>query len=334
MDTHAALAGGLDAARDPRVFDATRDLTITRLLPAPPDQVFAAWTEAEQVKQWFGPYAMTIPDCAIDLRPGGMHRTLMRDAEGKDYPNRLVIEAVEPGRMLRLSVPDGDDAPPFPGAVGELAFLPDPVGTRFTARWRHPTAEMRERHETMGFHIGWGQTIDKLAAHLMRPPPGAPFPQAPLPQHGWLTRLLGEWRYASECEGPPGQAPMRATGVERVRMLGGFWTIGESEGDCPAGGGMVRMVITLGVDPGTQRFRGTFVGSMMPWMFVYDGALDEAATTLALETEGPAMMGPGTARYRDSVAMEGDAVRILSSEILQPDGSWHRFMTGRYERVG
>ena len=325
MDTHAMLAGAADDACD---------LTITRLLPAPPEAVFAAWTEAEQVKRWFGPYGMTIPDCGIDLRPGGTHRTLMRDAAGRDYPNRLAVEAVEPGRMLRLSVPDGDDAPPFPGAVGELRFLPDPIGTRFVAHWRHPTPEMARKHQEMGFHIGWGETLDKLAAVLMAPPPGSPFAIEPLPQHGWLTRLLGEWRVTSECDGPPGQPPLRGTATERVRMLGSYWIIGESEGDCPGGGGIARMVVTLGADPATQRFRGSFVGSMMPWMFVYDGALDDSAMTLALDTEGPAMHGPGTARYRDSVTMEGDAARILTSEVLQPDGSWQRIMSGRYERIG
>lgn len=73
---------------------------------------------------------------------------------------------------------------------------------------------------------------------------------------------------------------------------------------------------------------------MMPFMFVYDGALDESATTLVLDTEGPAMTGEGTARYRDSVTMQGDALRIVGSEVQQPDGTWHRFMTGRYERIG
>lgn len=325
MDTHAELAGGLDAAHD---------LVTTRLLPAPPEAVFAAWTEAERVRQWFGPYGMTVPVCEIALHPGGTHRTVMRAADGTEYPNRMVIEAVEPGRGLRLAIPEGGEGPPLAGSVADIAFRPDPVGTRLVVRWRHPTPEMRAAHAAMGFTTGWGQTLDRLAAHLMAPPPGAPFPVAPLPQHGWLTRLLGTWRYETECEGPPGQPPMRAAGVEQVRMLGSFWVIGESEGQCPGGGGLARMVVTLGADPGTGRFRGTFVGSMMPWMFVYDGALDAAAGTLVLDTEGPAMIGEGMARYRDSVAMQGDAVRILGSEVQRPDGSWHRFMTGRYERVG
>lgn len=325
MDTHAMPAGAADDARD---------LTMTRLLPASPAAVFAAWTEAEQVKRWFGPYGMSVPDCAIDLRPGGTHRTVMRDADGRDYPNTMRIEAVEPGRLLRLSIPAGDERPPLPGAVGDLVFAPHPVGTRFTARWRHPTAEQRAKHEAMGFVPGWAQTLDKLAAVLMAPPPGTPFAIDPLPQHGWLTRLLGEWRVTSECDGPPGQPPLRGTATERVRMLGSHWIVAESEGECPGGGGVARMIITLGVDPRAQRFRGTFVGSMMPWMFVYDGALDEGAMTLALDTEGPAMHGPGTARYRDSLTMQGDAVRTLASAVLQPDGSWQRIMSGRSERVG
>ena len=199
--------------------------------------------------------------------------------------------------------------------------------------WRHPTPEMRAAHEKMGFTVGWAQSLDRLAAHLMKPPPGAPFSVQPAPEHGWLTRMLGEWRYEAECEGPPDQPPTRGEGIERVRMLGNYWVIGESVGRCPATGCEARMVVTMGVDPATRRFRGTFVGSMMPFMFVYDGTLDEAALRLTLDTEGPAMTGEGTARYRDSVEMRGDSVRLVSSEVLRPDGSWHRFMTGRFERV-
>ncbi|MBX9699698.1 MAG: DUF1579 family protein [Acetobacteraceae bacterium] len=324
MDTHAMLAGGLDVACD---------LTMTRLLPAAPEAVFAAWIEAEQARKWWGPYGMTVPVCEIDLRPGGTHRTVMRDAAGAEYPSTLVFEEIAAPSRLVLRADAGQCGLPD-AAVGTITFAPDQVGTRLTVHWRHASPAGRQAHADMGFVAGWGQTLDRLAAHVMAPPPGTPFAATPAPQHGWLTRLLGDWRYESECEGPPGAPPMRATGVERVRMLGGFWCIGESEGTCPGTGGPVRMVITMGCDPATGRFRGTFVGSMMAAMFVYDGTLDESATTVVLDTEGPAFDGPGTARYRDSVTMQGDATRLLASEVQRPDGSWHRFMTGRYERVG
>ena len=324
MDTHIAAMGGQDAALD---------LAVTRLLPASPAAVFAAWTEAEQAKNWWGPYGMTVPVCEIDLRPGGTHRTLMRDAAGAEYPSTLVFEEIAAPSRLVLRADAGQCGLPD-AAVGTITFAPDPVGTRLTAHWRHASPAGRQAHVDMGFVTGWGQTLDRLAAHLMRPPPGTPSAVQPAEQHGWLTRILGTWRYEAECEGPPGQPPMKGTGIERVRLLGGYWAIGESEGECPGGGGQARMVVTMGFDPAARRFRGTFVGSMMPFMFVYDGALDEGATTLVLDTEGPAMTGEGTARYRDSVTMQGDALRIVGSEVQQPDGTWHRFMTGRYERIG
>jgi uncharacterized protein YqkB len=73
---------------------------------------------------------------------------------------------------------------------------------------------------------------------------------------------------------------------------------------------------------------------MMAHMFVYDGALSEAADTLTLDTEGPAMTGGGTARYRDVVRLDGDDTRIVTSEIEMPDGTWINFMTARFARIG
>ena len=90
--------------------------------------------------------------------------------------------------------------------------------------------------------------------------------------------------------------------------------------------------MTLGWDAGVRRFRGTFVGSMMPHMFVYEGTLDAETRVLTLETEGPSFTGAGTARYRDVVEMRGDDERVVSSSVLGEDGSWTTFMTAQYRR--
>lgn len=310
---------------------AAHTLGMTRLIPASPEAVFAAWTQPERLKAWFGPRNMTCPEAEVDLRVGGLHRTLMRDADGKDYPNPMMIEAVEPDRRLVLRVPEGTSCP-LPGAVGTLLFLPDAQGTRFEVRWDHPTDEMRRQHEAMGFAQGWGETIDKLGAHLATGPSDCPFAAPPTPDHGWLQRMLGEWRFETDCVMPGGDV-QKAAGVERVRSLGGYWVVGESEGEMP-GGGPARWIVTMGFDPGAQRFRGTFVGSMMPHMFVYDGRLEADGRTLTLDTEGPAMQGPGTARYQDIVEMVGDDRRILTSRVEGPDGSWTQIMSSRFQRIG
>jgi uncharacterized protein YndB with AHSA1/START domain len=311
---------------------ATRELRMTRHIPAPPDAVFAAWTEAARVQQWFGPYGMTVPVAEIDLRAGGTHHTVMRDAEGKEYPNRLAIEEVAAPHRLVLRVVN-EDCGPLVGATGTLGFAPEGEGTRLTVAWHHPTEEMRAAHEAMGFAKGWGETLDKLVAHVMAPAEGCPGAVPPSPQHGWLLRMIGEWEYQTECTMGPGEPMMQARGRERVRSLGGYWVLGEAEGDMP-GGGTARWIVTMGFDAAAQTFRGTFVGSMMPHMFVYAGKLAEDGKTLALDTEGPAMTGEGTARYRDTITMFDDDTRELKSEVQQPDGSWTFIMSSRFTRVG
>jgi uncharacterized protein YndB with AHSA1/START domain len=309
---------------------ATHELSATRRIPAPPEAVFAAWVEPERIKAWWGPSGMTTPEAEVDLRPGGTHRTLLRDADGKDYPNRMLIEAVDAPRRLVLRVGE-DSGCPLPGAVGTLTFAPEGEGTRLEVRWSHPTAAMRDAHAGI-FAKSWGETLDKLTAHLMPVPAMCPGAVGHGPEHGWLHRMLGDWRFEGECTGPDG-AIMRSAGTERVTSLGGFWVVGENEGTMP-GGGPARWTITLGYDAGAKLFRGTFVGSMMPTMFVYEGRLGEDGRSLLLDTTGPAMTGEGTARYRDIVTLEDDDTRLVASEVEGPDGAMVRFMTARYRRVG
>ncbi|WP_137180792.1 DUF1579 family protein [Roseomonas sp. AR75] len=309
---------------------ATNDLTLSRHIPAPPEKVFAAWVEPAQLKAWWGPYGMTVPEAEVDLRPGGFHRTLMRDAQGKEYPNDMAIDAVEAPRRLVVRVTD-DACGPLVGAVGTLDFVPEGEGTRLDVRWSHPTAEMRNAHAEMGFAKGWGETLDKLTAHLLPVPAMCPNAVMHAPEHGWLHRMLGDWIFESECTGPDGQV-MRSSGTERVTSLGGFWVVGENEGTMP-GGGPARWTIALGYDAGAKLFRGSFIGSMMPTMFVYEGKLSEDGRSLLLDTTGPAFSGEGTVRYRDIVTLEDDGTRTIASEVEGPDGAMTRFMTARYRRA-
>lgn len=154
----------------------------------------------------------------------------------------------------------------------------------------------------------------------------------PCKEHQWLQNLLGEWEYEVDCSGAPGGAAEKLKGSETVRSLGEFWVVAEGEGEMP-GGGVARHLMTLGYDPAKGRYVGTWIGSVMDSLWVYDGGLDPEQKVLTLETEGPVMGEPGKlGKYRDIVEIKGDGRRNLSSFMQGDDGNWIRFMTADYRR--
>jgi hypothetical protein len=125
---------------------------------------------------------------------------------------------------------------------------------------------------------------------------------------------------------------MKNTGRETVRSLGGLWTIGEGSGESPDGGNC-DSIMTLGFDPQTKRFVGTFIASMMTHLWPYNGTLDATGKVLTLDSEGPSFAGDGTmAKYQDIIEFLSDNHRTLSSQFLGPDGQWVPFMKAHYRR--
>ncbi len=151
-------------------------------------------------------------------------------------------------------------------------------------------------------------------------------------QHRWLQQLIGDWTYESTVA-MGADDTQTFTGTDRVKALGEFWVIAEGEGEFP-GDGPAKMVVTLGYDPLGKRFTGTFIHSMMSYLWHYDGELDGTRRILTLESTGPGMNGVGaTARYRDVIEIVDESQRKFSSYTLREDGKWHEFMSARYTRV-
>ena len=156
-----------------------------------------------------------------------------------------------------------------------------------------------------------------------------PEPQA---EHLWLQQLVGEWSIESECNFGPEQPPMKTTGREVVRTLGKFWTIGEGSGNTPEPGSC-DSIMTLGYDPQTQRFVGSFIASAMTHLWPYVGTLDASGKKLTLDSEGPSFSGDGTmAKYQDIIEFLSDDHRTLTARVQGADGSWQTFMTAHYHR--
>ena len=151
-------------------MSADRELVLTRLINAPREKVYRAWTDPELLKQWFAPKPYTTPIVEIDVRPGGSAYFVMRGPDGKDLPNRGVYLEVVPNEKLVSTdayVKAWEPSEkPFMTLI--LTFEDEGGKTRYTARVRHWTVADREAHEKMGFHEGWGLCADQLEALVAR----------------------------------------------------------------------------------------------------------------------------------------------------------------------
>ena len=151
----------------------------------------------------------------------------------------------------------------------------------------------------------------------------------PQKEHQWLQKLVGDWTMTSEM--PPGQ-PSGNPWIERVRSLHGLWVVAEGEGEMP-GGGAATSIMTLGYDPRRQRYVGTWVGSMMTHLWIYEGTLDESGTVLTLDCEGPDFEAEGKlARYQDIITIQDEDHRTLTARVQTADGTWKQIMSAQYRR--
>jgi uncharacterized protein YndB with AHSA1/START domain len=146
-----------------------RELALTRLIDAVPARVYSAWTV--RFKEWWGPHGMTTPRCEMDLRAGGVFRTVMRAPDGAEYQTRGVFLEVVPNERIVFTDAFDPGWHPHPDIffTAITTFEDRPGGrTQLTARALHWTEESRERHEQMGFVQGWGESLDRLETIAIR----------------------------------------------------------------------------------------------------------------------------------------------------------------------
>ena len=91
--------------------------------------------------------------------------------------------------------------------------------------------------------------------------------------------------------------------------------------------------ITLGYDPAKKRFVGSWLGTMMAHLWIYEGELSADERTLTLSSEGPSMTEENKrANYRDVFEFKNDDLRTLTAFVQGNDGQWTQFMTMDYHR--
>lgn len=148
------------------------DLVLERFVDVPRDLVWAAWTRPEHLKEWFCPLPWKTVEADLDLRPGGIFRTVMRSPEGEDFPHLgCYLEVVPKERLVWTDALWPGFRPaekPMLEPVGFftaiISMVSEGKGTRYTATAIHRNPECAKEHEKMGFHEGWGAALDQLVA--------------------------------------------------------------------------------------------------------------------------------------------------------------------------
>lgn len=151
-------------------------LVVTRLIDAPRERVFAAWTDAEEVKGWWGPRTFTTPVVTVDLRPGGESHLAMESPEGDRFWCKGIFLDIEaPARYLAtcfFSNEEGGKIEPvdFGMPAGwpsetliEVTFDDVDGKTRLTMRNIGLTEEMIEAVQC---RQGWNESFDRLEEYL------------------------------------------------------------------------------------------------------------------------------------------------------------------------
>jgi uncharacterized protein YndB with AHSA1/START domain len=154
--------------------DPALDLVFERIVDVPRELVWNAWTTPEILKQWFTPAPWTTVECEIDLRPGGIFRTVMRSPEGQTFPNvGCYLEVIANERLVWTNLlgpgyrptrrPSDESCDSF-AFTAVISLEPRGSGTKYSAVVIHGDEDSRRKHEAMGFQEGWGTALEQLVA--------------------------------------------------------------------------------------------------------------------------------------------------------------------------
>jgi uncharacterized protein YndB with AHSA1/START domain len=155
----------------------------SRVFDAPRDRVWKSWTEAERLKQWWGPAGFTVHTCKVDLRPGGIFHYGMKAPDGSDMWGKFTYREIDAPKRLVFIVSFSDPkggVTRHPGSANwpletlSTATFEERGGkTKVTVQWiPHDTSTELERKTFEegrdGMKQGWTGTMDQFAGYLAK----------------------------------------------------------------------------------------------------------------------------------------------------------------------
>jgi uncharacterized protein YndB with AHSA1/START domain len=160
-----------------------KEFVITRVFDAPRERVWKAWTEAERLKQWWGPQGFKVHTCKVDLRPGGVFLYGMTAPDGSGMWGRFTYREIAAPQKLVFIVSFSDPkggvtrhpwSADWPLEIlSTVTFEARGGKTKVTVQWvPHNATELERKTFEDGrdsMKQGWTGTFDQFAAYLKNP---------------------------------------------------------------------------------------------------------------------------------------------------------------------
>jgi uncharacterized protein YndB with AHSA1/START domain len=140
------------------IDQATFTITFKRSFAASREDVFEAWTQPEQIAEWWDPTGVRLSACVVDLRPGGAFKFVNRDS-GHSPPFAGVYRVIDPPSLLEFDAM---------GSVGTVRLEHDRAMTHMTVTIRCASKEHLEQFVKLGVDVGTDRTLDNLVAHVTK----------------------------------------------------------------------------------------------------------------------------------------------------------------------
>ncbi|MDQ0196507.1 SRPBCC family protein [Paenibacillus wynnii] len=154
-----------------------QELILERVFNAPRELVFKAFSEAEHLKQWWGPRGWILPVCNIDFRPGGIWHYCMKcidEKQGEFYGmeswGKAIYEEIVEGESIvyvdYFSDAEGNETEGMPSSHVTMILEEQDGQTKLISRSKYVSPEALQTVMDMGMEQGISETWDRLEEHL------------------------------------------------------------------------------------------------------------------------------------------------------------------------
>jgi uncharacterized protein YndB with AHSA1/START domain len=139
-------------------------LVLRRLVDAPPDLVFAVWSDPRHVAEWWRPDGYTTPVFEMDFRVGGAFRYCIRSAGRDGWARGVYREIVPPSRIVFTFQWQSGDAAHDAETLVSVSFEAQDERTLLTFR-QEPFSSTESRHS---HGVGWNQLLASFESFVIK----------------------------------------------------------------------------------------------------------------------------------------------------------------------